>query len=97
MRKHETKEIKKVEEVENGIICDICKKEIKGEKDYKRRYLKMEHFYEVTTHHHDWGNDSIDSYENRDICGEECLFKFLKEYFDGTDATLCCEIEEVRI
>ena len=33
--------------------CDICKKEIENNKSYWR----------LTTHHNDWGNDSIDSYE----------------------------------
>ena len=98
MREYKRKEIKKIQETEVGIACDICKRKIKEEKDYESVYrTKMSHFYEVTTHHNDWGNDSIDSYEYRDICGEECLFKFLKEYFDGTDGTLQCEIEEVKI
>ena len=98
MRKYKKQEIKQIEEIENEIICDICKKKIKEEEDYKTSYrTKMTHFYEVSTHHNDWGRDSIDSYEDRDICGEECLFKFLKEYFDGTDGTFCCDIEEVKI
>ena len=98
MRKYKRKEIKKYEEIENETICDICKKQILGEEDYKTSFrTKMSHFYEITTHHNDWGNDSVDSYEYFDACCEECLFKFLKEYFDGTDATLCCEIKEKRI
>ncbi len=88
MRKYKEKEI--------GITCDMCKKEILNEKDYKRDFrTKMSHYYEVTTHHNDWGNE--DSYEYIDICSESCLFNFLKKYYDGTDGTLCCEIEEHRI
>lgn len=98
MRKYKKEEIKQLKEIENGIICDICKKTIREENDYKSEFrTKMSHFYEVSTHHNDWGNDSIESYQYYDICSEECLFKFLKKYFDGQDATLCCEIEEIRI
>lgn len=98
MRKYKKEEIKQIKEIENEIICDICNKKIKEEEDYKTPYrTKMTHFYEVSTHHNDWGNDSIDSFEYRDICSEECLFEFLKKYFDGTDGTLQCEIEEVKI
>jgi hypothetical protein len=98
MREYKEKEIKQIEEVENGIICDICKKKIKEEEDYKSRYrTKMSHFYEVTTHHNDWGNDSVDSYRDYDFCNEDCLFEFLKKYFDGKDGTLQCDIVEVKI
>lgn len=98
MRKYRIKEIKKKEETEIGIVCDICKKIITDEKDYESSYrTRMSHYYEVETHHNDWGNDSIDSYNDKDICSEECLFNFLKKYFNGEDATLCCNIEEVRI
>ena len=57
----------------------------------------MSHYYEISTHHNDWGNDSIDSYESKDICNENCLFNFLKEYYNGSDGSLYCNIEEVRI
>lgn len=98
MRKYKKKEITKIEETEIGITCDMCKKEILNEEDYKSEFrTKMSHYYEITTHHNDWENDSIDSYEYRDICSENCLFNFLKDYYDGTDGTLCCEIEEHRI
>ena len=98
MRKYKEKEIKRIEEIEIGITCDMCKKEILNEEDYKSEFrTKMSHYYKVTTHHHDWGNDSIDSYNYIDICSESCLFNFLKKYYDGKDGTLCCEIEERRI
>ena len=98
MREYKKEEIKQVKKIENGVICDVCNKKIREEEDYKSAYrTKMSHFYEVTTHHNDWGNDSIDSYEYKDICSEECLITFLKKYFNGEDATLCCDIEEVKI
>lgn len=98
MNKYKIKEVTHKEEVVIGTICDECKKEILNEQDFQDRFRKrMSHYFEVSTHHNDWGNDSVDSYQHYDVCSEECLFKFLKKYFDGADATLCCEIEEIRI
>lgn len=53
-----------------GRSCDKCKREIKDKEIY----------YEIYTHHHDWGNDSIDSYENFDLCND-CYLSFIGEYF----------------
>ena len=50
--------------------CDICKKDIDTDKGY----------WELTTGHHDWGNDSVDSIEYFDICSEDCLRKKFDEY-----------------
>lgn len=63
-----------------GIECDICGKVIDGEprgyKDDDRVY------YEVTTSHHDWGNESIESIVHRDIC-PDCLIGFVDLDRDG--------------
>lgn len=49
------------------IKCDICDKVIPWH----------EKFYHVTTGHTDWGNDSVDSIEDFDLCSDECLYEFL--------------------
>lgn len=54
------------------IRCDKCNKKISSNK----------RFYKVTTSHNSWGNDSVDSIREYDIC-EKCISKFLKEYFDN--------------
>ena len=48
--------------------CDVCGKEITGP------------FWEVTTGHYDWGNDSTDSIEDKDCCSVECLSELFDEY-----------------
>lgn len=53
-----------------GIRCDRCGDDIK----------ESEVYYNVVTHHNDWGNDSIDSYENFDLCND-CYLSFIGEYF----------------
>ena len=45
------------------LICDCCGKEIDD----------MSHYWHVCTGHHDWGNDSVDSIEQYDLCSDECL------------------------
>ena len=76
----ECKKIKKVveEEVTTGIKCDFCGKMIppmQGDCDNTRTP-----FYHIKTHHYDWGNDSIDSYEEFDACSIECALRKTKVY-----------------
>ena len=73
--------------------CDVCWKEIpKSECVYGREHP----FFSITTHHNDWGNDSIDSYEHFHACSVECATKFTQKYlsdcFDGIN-TCAIEIE----
>jgi hypothetical protein len=57
--KIETQEVKIV----TGKICDICGAET------DKHYV----FAEVEHQHDQWGNDSIDSLEEFDICSVECF------------------------
>lgn len=61
--------------------CDICGKDIPPT---KRSVPPTERFpfFEISTSHHDWGNDSIDSIEYMDACSPECAMKFAKEYLE---------------
>lgn len=82
----EHKIVEKTIETKNlvAIKCDICGKEIAGQ------------FWRLTTHHHDWGNDSIDSYEYFDLCSRECINKALDDYINDCKAsnTQCFELEQ---
>lgn len=73
--------------------CDVCGKEIpKSENTYGRKHP----FFSIKTHHYDWGNDSVDSYEYFHACSVECATKFTQKYlakcFDGIN-TCTIEIE----
>ena len=65
------------------VVCDSCKG------------LAKEHpgFFEVTTHHERWGNDSIDTYETRHFCCKACMDMFLNEYWNHPDYTDQAHIE----
>lgn len=56
--------------VKETMYCDVCNRVIDNDADY----------WELTTGHHDWGRDSIDSIENFDICSEACLREKFDEY-----------------
>ena len=65
--------------------CDVCNKEIKGS------------YWQLTTHHNDWGNDSIESYEYFDVCSKECMREKFEEYLEDSDNdynTMCFDIEK---
>lgn len=81
-------EIKKYEKVEitreevQEVICDECKKLLDNRKlTGRHRRTKISYFH-ILTHHSDWGNDSIDSLKEFDLC-PECLVKKFNEYLEA--------------
>ena len=67
------------------IKCDICKKDIEDET-----------YYEVTTSHNEWGNDSWESLHTADICSDKCLSKMFNEYLELNSDTKKIEVEKVN-
>ena len=72
-----------------GVCCDICTKELLV--DPNKPYNSTRYF-EVMTGHHDWGTDSCESIEHRDIC-PECINDFVRDYLAEADGTEYIEIE----
>lgn len=68
--KHEVKKYVKTEKVlvSERRYCDHCGKEITGD------------HWKVTTGHNDWGYESPESVELKDICSKECLSVAFHEY-----------------
>ena len=73
-------------------FCDRCKKLIWARYgreyarifDYgSREYTEKVEWFKVTTGHHDWGNDSVDSIDNREYC-RECIPFVFGKYLDGS-------------
>lgn len=56
-----------------GVNCDICKSKHIGHTPPKNWFI-------LDAHHASWGNDSIDSWEYRDVCSVNCYIIAL-EYF----------------
>ena len=72
--------------------CDVCGKELlpvnKDQLPGHCKETEIYDYYRITTHHHDWGNDSIDSYEYVDCCCLDCALKFVAHYWDGCTRTV---------
>jgi len=64
----ETKQITKTVKIFKRLKCDICGKEFTGP------------YWIANTHHDDWGNDSVDSYETYDLCSENCVEIMFQKY-----------------
>lgn len=71
-----------------GIKCDKCGKMILT--DNKEKYSNR--YFEVSTGHRDWGNDSVDSIENYDLCAS-CVGEFATEYLESAKGTAWIDIE----
>ena len=74
-----------VREVVVGKKCDVCFTDIPPT---GRSFPRTNHpYFDITTHHSDWGNDSCESYEHFHACSPACALKFATEYlnndFDG--------------
>ena len=81
-----------------GKMCDVCGKEIPPTAIPHRCGEPIHDYYEVTTHHNDWGNDSVDSYEHFDACSPGCACKLWERYIRESAGmnTMCIEVEHIN-
>lgn len=89
--KYKTAMVKQKTEYINTCKCDRCGKVIY--KHYGDKFVELAKnvginginrrvsFYQVTTGHNDWGNDSVDSITHMDIC-PSCLVNEYSDYVD---------------
>lgn len=77
--------------------CDRCGKVVNkvhcGQFVKPCKY-KRTSYYHVVTGHNDWGNDSVDSLESKDIC-PSCLIDEYSDYVDRSSG--CNNTEYIRI
>lgn len=95
----EAKKILVIRECVVGKKCDICGKEIPPRVTPYRFGEPVYDYYEVTTHHNDWGNDSVDSYKHFDACSPDCAYKLWEEYIRDSSAarnTMCIKVEHIN-
>jgi len=82
--------IKKVRQITTetitGYKCDVCKKIYEGASF-------PDDWHSFSSHHEEWGNDSIDSYENYHVCSVEC---YIKKFIEAVDEDLA-EREEAEV
>lgn len=76
-----------------GIKCDCCEKIVPA----RSGYVHENEYYDVTTGHHEWGNDSCDSIEDYDIC-PDCIGRFVTDYLNKTGyASAYIEVERRHV
>ena len=66
-----------------GCTCDVCGKVIfpvAEKKECFSGYHISTEWYNITTGHCDWGVDSMDSIERKEVCSIECAKKIIDEY-----------------
>lgn len=95
------KDIKERQVIEEDVIieqictCDICGKIIYKKKDKKISDMNSNvGYWKVTTHHEDWGRDSIDSYAYYDVCSKECLASIMFDYIERSSCLNNTEVIE---
>lgn len=76
-----------------GVECDICKRLITPPTGYA--WLGSRYF-EVTTGHNDWGSESCESIEHRDIC-PDCIVDFTSTYISNADGSEYLKIETTHV
>ena len=81
----EKKEITIIKYITTSIKCDVC-----GISHYGNDLPK--YWHNISISHNEWGNDSIDSIEDFDVCSKECyIIKFkdcVKNYEDRYNAQI---------
>lgn len=83
--------IKLIQENPNlPLVFIVCQKEIPNFDE--TRDLRKSRYFEVTTGHRLWGNDSLDSIRDYNIC-PNCIQKFIKDYIEKVENTYYIDIE----
>ncbi len=83
-RKRIKRFIQVMETVDVSAHCDVCKTQIINGTEY----------YRVTRGHRDYGNDSIDAIEYKDICSDVCLHEEILAYGNEVSNTKFINIEK---
>lgn len=74
-----------------GIKCDVCGQIIRPPVKYSDLLNNENKYFSVTTGHHDWGIESIESIKDYDIC-PNCIIGFVKDYLGSIEAHRSGEI-----
>lgn len=55
-------------------VCDGCGKTVEGE--------PPEGWTDFSSHHSDWGNDSVDTHQDYDVCSWACYLTVVRRVFE---------------
>ena len=82
--------------VSEEIYCDRCGRLIfrRNIKEPEKNRPQVE-LLELTTGHHDWGNDSCESIDHKTLCSRECALLEFSDYLDRSLGHLNSEYFEI--
>ena len=80
----------KVTKTMTGVKCDICEDVIPVNKN-RSWNDNSDQYFEVATGHHDWGLESLESRETRDVC-RKCIMKYIEDYLEDCSDTAYLEL-----
>jgi hypothetical protein len=83
MKKYEEKIVPTKTKVLVETTCDVCNFVVPERKGY-----------DVVTGHNDWGNDSHESVEDKNVCSDYCLTLIFEGYLKNSYTTKYIEIEK---
>ena len=86
--------LREVEEiVRSFVVCDVCGKKAPIFNRFSGEVYQR--YYSVTIWHSDWGNDSCDSYDEKQACSYQCALKLAENWFEenSDSETAHCDIE----
>lgn len=85
IEEHKRKVMKEIDEVCGAkITCDKCGKVILDFVDGGNHNKKDACYFQLTTGHHDWGIDSPESVQCKELCRETCVTDALADYFEAS-------------
>jgi hypothetical protein len=90
MYKKETREVKEQKVVIVAVVCDNCGKEHKESK-------APDEWHSFSAHHNEWGNDSVDSYQEYMVCSAKCYKEKLTKVVNDFDGYDSAEIDNMTI
>jgi len=99
IEEHKRKVMKEIDEICGAkIICDKCGKVIFDFVDGNSHNKIDACYFQLTTGHHDWGNDSPDSVKCDELCCETCVINALADYFENSkgSSTAYFELRRAR-
>ena len=84
--------VERIKKVQASVVCDKCGKEIVAKKRPDNLDWSTQKYFNVTTGHNDWGNDSYESVKHFDIC-QECILDFVSNYLKSSKRSTSAYIE----
>lgn len=90
MKNYVKGEVKRIQEVLVSVVCDECKK-VHECNEVPNDWI------EFSSHHDEWGNDSVDSYKYYLACSPQCYKEQFKKAVKDLSSRKFAEVQDMDI